>query len=363
MEIHDIVFSQAVEEPRRKKEIVPVSVKKLSANELELFARTLSSLLEGGVPILRALDSLKKVASSTGLKNLLAVIQEDIRRGAGLSESLERSGAVPDYFYQTVYGGEVSGRVPMVLAELALYLGKEEALKRSVRDALVYPAFILAVGFVTLGFLTGFVLPKLGAIYDQFDTELPFMTTIILGFSKAFLPVTIILSAAVTFFVASLKKKGKIALIIYEAPFFGDFFKRFIRVRFSRLLSLLLDSGVPVLEAITVVEKTSSDSFIQKDVAFLKQSLATGNGFSSGLDKIGWMDSISKMLIITGEETGRLGVSFFQIARDTEAELEARIHLVVKLLEPTLILFMGLAVGFVVIATVLPIFDMSGVVR
>jgi len=366
MEIHDVaIFLEDRGAVSKKTETGPPLTKgRLKSGELNLFARTLGGLLEGGVPILKALEGLETVAERGVFKRMLAELQENVRRGVGLSEALERSGVVPAFFYQTVYGGEVSGRVPMVLSELAKYLEKEDTLKRSVRDALVYPAFISAVGFVTLGVLTCFVLPKISTVYEGFGTTLPFITRLILGLSKFFLPMTAVLVLLVAYSIVTLRKQKWVAAkFLYKMPFIGDFFQGFIRVRFSRLLSLLLESGIAVLEALSVVEKTFEIPFLRQDVVSIKNSLAVGRGFSDCLDKVEWMDPVSRMLIVTGEETGRLSASFFQIARDTESNLEARIQLVVKLLEPVLILVMGLSVGFVVMGTVLPIFDMSSIIR
>ena len=366
MEIHDVALlldGRKTISKKKRHEEPSVSRTRLKANELNLFARTLAGLLEGGVPILKALEGLESSASSPAFKNMLSDIQENIRRGVGFSEALERSGCVPVFFYQTVYGGEVAGRTPMVLGELSKYMEKEQALKRSIRDALVYPGFILAVSFVTLGVLTCSVIPRLKTVYDGFGTKLPLITTVILGMSKAFLPVSVLLIVGGALLVTSLRKKGTLELLAFKAPYAGDFFQRFIRVRFSRLLSLLLESGIPVLDAMLIVEKTFETPFLRHDITLMKSTLAAGKGFSACLAKVRWMDPVSRMLVLSGEETGRLAASFFQVARDTELELETQINLAVKLLEPTLILLMGLSVGFVVIGTVLPIFDMSSIVR
>ncbi len=366
MEIRDVaVFLEERGSTQKKSEVKPDATKgRLTAGELNLFARTLGGLLEGGVPILKALEGLETVAAGGKFKGMLVDVQESVRRGVGLSEALEQSRVVPAFFYQSVYGGEVSGRVPMALSELAKYLEKEETLKRSVRDALVYPVFISVVGFVTLGVLTCFVLPRISTVYEGFGTKLPLITRLILASSKVFLPAMAILALVGGYFAAALRKrKGVIAKFLYKAPFAGDFFQGFVRVRFSRLLSLLLESGIPVLEALSVVEKTFELPFLRQDISAIKNSLAAGHGFSHCLDRVGWMDPVSRMLVVTGEETGRLAAAFFQIARDTESKLEARIQLIVKLLEPALILVMGLSVGFVVMGTVLPIFDMSSIIR
>jgi type II secretory pathway component PulF len=146
-------------------------------------------------------------------------------------------------------------------------------------------------------------------------------------------------------------------------PLAGRFLQGLVRVQFSRLIALLLESGIPVLQAIEITGKTFDTDFLKKDMEALKEKLAQGRGFSHCLEEVIWMDSLSRMLAASGEESGRLGASLSQIAKDTQAKLEAQIQMLVKLLEPAMILAIGLLVGIVVIATVLPIFDMSGIVQ
>lgn len=364
MEIQDIALvleGGRVEPAQRERKIA--GEKRLKASDLDLFARTLGGLLEGGVPILRALEGLEVAAHKSQLKNILSHLGENIRRGASFSDSLKTHKAIPSFFYQTVYAGEVSGRVPQVMAELSRYIEKEEALKRSIREALVYPAFILGVGFITMAVLTSYVLPKLSGVYAQFGSELPAITKAILFLSKLFLPISILSFVIVLVAAASLKKSRSLHHVLFKMPFVGIFFSATIRVRFSRLLSMMLESGIPVLEALRVVENIFTDVTVQRDVAMLREEVAKGGSFSAYLGRVSWFDALSRMLVSTGEETGRLSAAFYQIARDTEADLEDRLKMAAKLLEPTLILLMGLSVGFVVIGTVLPIFDMSGIVR
>lgn len=364
MEIQELAI---VLENRRAQHVTDAksvpSTRKLRPSDLDLLARTLGGLLEGGVPILKALEGLEHAAHKPDIKNLLNQLQENVRRGVSFSEALEKQGAVPSFFYQTVYAGEISGRVPQVLGELSKYIEKEEVLKRSIREALVYPCFILVVGFITMAVLTCYVLPKLSGVYAQFGSELPAITRVILLLSKLFLPASALLAVLIIGLVGSLKKTGNTSQVLFKIPIFGAFCCSAVRVRFCRLLSLLLESGTPVIEALRVVEKTFGDRSIQKDIANLREALTKGGGFASYLGHVAWFDSLSKMLVTTGEETGRLSSAFFQVARDTEVELEAGLKMATKLIEPALMLLMGLSVGFVVIGTVLPIFDMSAIVK
>ena len=360
MEIHDLAVRLENTPARFTRTKETLSKRKtLKAGEVILFARTLGELLEGGVPILKALEGLESVAPSSEFRVMIAYLKENIQQGESFSAALEQSGKMPVFFYQMVYGGEVSGQVPVVLSEIVRYMEKEQVLKRSIVEALIYPVFIVSVGLVTLGVLTSFVLPRLGAVYQTFGTELPWITRFILASGKAFLPLTVATSCAAGFLFVQHKER----LPWHRIPFAGDLAQKFRRIRFSRLLALLLDSGVPVLQALEVMEKTFGDSAMSADITFIKTSLSTGHRFSDCLDGIPWMDPVSRMLVVSGEETGRLSASFLQVSRDTAAEMEARLLIAVKLLEPTLVLLIGASVGLVVVATVLPIFDMSSIVR
>lgn len=336
-----------------------------SLSQLRMLASSLSRLLEGGIPILKSLEALEKSCHERSLKSFLQEIQEQIRQGKSFSQALdEKTGRVPPYFVQIVRAGEMAGAMPKVLEELSQYLEKEEALKQKVREALAYPAFILLMGMATLAVLIKFVIPKLATVYEDFGGRLPLLTQLLLQISRAFplLLIAGVISAAF-FGYLIMQHRPLISRILFHLPVAGKLFQSFVRVQFSRLVSLLLESGVTILETLEITAKTFAQSFIQQDLFRLKQDLAEGKGFKAGMAGIVWMDELSKMLIVSGEESGRLGQAFDQISRDTQSQMESQIQWMVKLIEPALILGVGLIVGIVVIATVLPIFDMGGLIK
>ena len=335
----------------------------LSRRDLKLFAISLSRLLAGGIPILKALEAMEGSAKRLALKNFLRTTGENIRQGMGLKEALEGTGAMPGFLPQMIHAGAMSGTVPAVLEEIAGYVEKEETLRRKILEAATYPAFILLMGAVTLGVLLRSVIPKLAAVYQDFGAELPMPTQMVLAasagfpaFCAAFTGIALILA----FF--AVKKREAVLALLHKTPFFGGFLKTCALIQFSRLLSLLLASGITVLEALAIAAATFP-GFLEQGISRLAEGLAGGRGFSNCLAPVVWMDDLSKMIVASGEESGRLPESFAQIARDSEARLECQVQIFVKLLEPALILAIGLVVGFVVIGTVLPIFDMSGLVK
>lgn len=338
--------------------------KPLKLRELKIFASGLSQLLDGGVPVLKALKGLEKMNGPARFKSFISRIILSLEQGMGLAQSLENTGAVPAFFSQSVFAGEASGATAGILKELAEYLGKEEALKRKIREAVIYPAFILSMGILTLAVLFQVVLPKLAGIYRDFGTELPLITRMVLAAGKIFPAVSA--AAGLTLCCAFLflkRKKQKLIRLFLKVPPAGELALEFTRIRFAKMFSLLVESGIPVMEALGIIRKTFHGSFFESDIEAVREKLAEGRSFKDSLAGIRWMDSFSGMLVASGEESGRLTRIFAQIAQDTQAVIESRIEWMLKLLEPILIVTIGLVIGFVVIATVLPIFDISGLMQ
>ena len=337
----------------------------LRKRDLRLFAESLSRLLTGGIPILKALEAIKK---SVGIRNekfvkFVQKVNESIRQGASLKESFEDTKSVPPFFSQIVYAGEISGSTPLVLDELAAYMRKQEALRRKILEAFTYPLFLLAMGVMTLGVLLRVVIPKLALVYKDFDAELPWITKTILSLSDLFFPFCLLTIVIFSIFAFLLIRKKEILLIwAYKAPYFGKLLQMCVLIQFSRLFRLLLESGIVILEALEITGRTFSN-FLENDISSIREKIMEGKSFSNALESIDWMDDLSKMLVTSGEETGKIPESFAQIAQDTENILDAQIQFLMKLLEPTLILGIGMVVGFIVIGTVLPIFDISGLMK
>lgn len=369
VEIHDFLSASEPAPASRPptispKSSIPEAKSELSGSELILFTRTLGGLLEGGVPILRALEGLQAIAGPGRLKKMLGHVGERIRHGSGFADALRTSQAVPAFVHRTVHAGEMSGKVAVILMEISRYAEKERALRRSLREALIYPAFIVVSGFITLAVMAFFVLPRLRTVYDGFETELPWITKLVMALGDLFLPAIAAMAAAAWLAIVRAKnKKFGIAHSLRRIRFIDRWLCGAARARFARLLSLLMESGIPILQSLEAVEKNFSDPSIRHDIAAIQKALREGRSLSSCLSNVEWMDPVSRMLIASGEETGRLESAFLQVAQDTEAELEVGVRQVMKLIEPGLIFVIGLVTGFVVIGTMLPIFDMSGLVQ
>lgn len=333
--------------------------------DLGLFSSALSRLLAGGVPLLQALQVLKDAFSHPREKKIFKKIREEIRQGRSFSEVLsEEPGAFPGYFVQVVRTGEISGTLEAVLKQMAGELEKQSQARRKIREAISYPFLILALGIVTLDVILKKVLPKLTLLYGDLGGELPAVTRLILSMSHWFYP-GLGIFIFILFFTGLMihKKNEKMAAVFFRVPVFGKLLRKILLNRFSSFLSLLLKSGIPLLQGLEMTEKASGFELFRRDLRQLGTSLAEGRGLGVSFKEMEWMDKTSLALLRAGEEAGRLEESLAELSRSSEQEIDSQVQWMLKLLEPLLILAVGGVVGMIVIGTILPIFEMNGLVK
>lgn len=335
----------------------------LKRKDLRLFAQGLARLLQGGVPLLRSLEIIGKEFKKSSFQVALIQIKESIQQGRSLSEALKECSSFPSYFIQMVEAGELSGNLDKVLQSLAEHLEREEERRRKTKEALAYPSLVLLCGLFTLIVLLEVVIPKIALVYEDLGGELPGMTQAILILSRFLLPLTLGSSVLIALFFFAFRKKKEILLPYFlKLPFLGNFVKRTFLTQFSSLLSLMLQSGIPILQAIESVGRTFGKG-IDKDFSHILESLSQGKALSQSLEGISWCGESTLALILSGEESGKLPEVLEQISKETQKEIESQAHFLLKLLEPSLILGIGIIVGFIVVSTILPILEMNELVR
>jgi type IV pilus assembly protein PilC len=344
----------------------PFSFPSCSRFRLRLFASLLAQLLRGGIPILQALEILEEESGHAKEKEAIAGIKEEIRQGRSLSEAAaERRTLFPVEVVHLIEAGEMSGTLDRVLEELAQHLEKKEEVLQKMREAAAYPCLILALGIVTLFVLLHAVVPKLAAVYLDFGGELPAITKLILWLSEKSLVFFIGIACAgglLGFFL----KRNKVFYFSFvrKTPLLGDIFFKSIRYRFCSTLSLLLRSGIPIFRAFEVLSGNSPEPlFFKKDMEEIKEQLSQGSSLSRALHHLNWVNKVSLAIIRSGEESGKLPESLTYIAQVTQKEMEGASQFLLKLIEPLLILLVGGVVGIVVVGTLLPVFEMSGLLQ
>jgi general secretion pathway protein F len=346
--------------------------RKVGTREVTVMTRQLATLLGAGLPLVQSLTTLIAQTSHPQLKTILSRVREEVNEGNSFSQTMTHYPQVfPAFYLNMVRAGEASGTLHLVLERLADFSEKQQALKGRVRAALAYPLFMFLIGSVVLFFLVTFVVPNVTRIFDEMHQTLPLITILLIGVSR-FLETFwwVIVAGLIGAFVAlkyflSKTQKGRTLLdrTLLALPVIGQMNRKMAVARFSRTLGTLLESGVPLLASLEIVRNIVGNSLISDAIQKAGNDVREGQNLSAPLARSGLFPTIAVEMISVGEQSGNLEPMLYRIAEAYEKEVESSITMLTSLLEPIMILVMGLAVGFIVVSILLPIFEMNQLVR
>jgi len=331
---------------------------------LPLTTRQLSTLLSSGVPLMDALSSIAEEHKGGYWRNMLISIKERIAGGSSLSKALEGYEKIfPEFYVNMVAAGEASGTLDMVLKRLSDFLESQANLKSKVSMAMVYPTIMICIGFVVLSFLFTFVIPKITSIFKDTESALPFVTVVLITTSDIFHNywwLLLIMLFGGMFGLKRLREKNRLFLdrLMLRLP--GDILQTLYLTRFTRTLSSLLEGGIPVLRSLELAAKSIGNSVLEKRVRDAEQHVAEGARLSASLEGF---PPVLLQLIATGERSGKLVEVLKSAADSYEDEFSRKVQKALSFLEPAMILIMGLIVGFIVLAVLLPIFQLNQLVK
>ena len=341
--------------------------KRVKPEDLVIFTRMLATMIEAGIPILQALDALQEQISHVYFRGILISIRDDIESGSSLSASFAKYPAAFDtLFVNMVKVGETGGVLNSILERVSSYLEKTLKLKRKVKAALIYPSLIVFMAItITIGLLVK-VVPKFAGIYDSFDAELPAMTQMLISISNILKNYLLFVLGGIIFlgFVVSrwyCTNAGRrvVDSFILKIPVFGSLIRKVAISRFSRTLSTLLQSGVPILESLDIVGKTSGNRVIELVIDNVKIAVREGDSVSVPLIKSGVFPPMVTRMIAIGEKSGQLEKMLTKIADFYDDQVDAAVAGLTSIIEPLIIGLLGIIIGFIVIALFLPIINIT----
>ena len=338
-------------------------------DEVIALANQLSVMIETGVPLSDAMDAYLKQARSDGLKRVLRIIHDRIRGGVSFSDALAEFPRVfPVLMVSLMRASEASGTMGVMLGRIADYLGKERRTLKQIRGALTYPAVMVALAFSVTIFLVVGVLPRFARIYESREAALPAPTRIVLGISDALTQHGLVIAIGVILAIIGIvmlkvTTSGRRVLdtLKIKAPIIGPMFTQFYLTRATRTLGTLLESGVPLLDAVTIVRGVTTNVLWEDLWDQTQQSLTRGQTLSDVVLESKLIPPSIAQMIAAGERTGRLPEVFARISNTTEEDLDEAIKNGTQLIEPLMIMFMGVTVGGIAIALLLPIFTIANV--
>ncbi|MCK9594635.1 MAG: type II secretion system F family protein [Candidatus Omnitrophica bacterium] len=337
------------------------------SRDITIFTRQMASLLKAGVPILRALSIIAEQLDKSQFKTIIYNIYRSVKEGTCFSAILAGYPAVFSSFYVAMINtGENSGALPEILLRIADYREKQEEMVSRLRMALAYPVLMFFVGMGTVVFMLVFVFPRLMGVYANMGQSLPLPTRILISISdfSRHWGGWLILLAIILFFIVKQRLRssaGKMAFsgLVLRLPVIGPLILKAELARFARTLELLLRSGLPILKAINITVPTLENEVVKGQLSQSHKSLEQGGSFCASLKHSRIIPPFMINLISVGEESGRIDDSLREIAGAYEKDTEEALRVMNNLLEPVMILGMGLVVGFIVMAMLLPIFEMN----
>ncbi|MFP4354856.1 MAG: type II secretion system F family protein [Phycisphaerae bacterium] len=334
---------------------------------LTQFTRQLSTLIDAGLPILRSLRILEEQQKPGMLRVAIRMVAEDVEGGATLSEAMSRHPKAFDrLFVNMVRAGELGGVLDLILQRLADFMEKSQALKRKIVGAMIYPAAVITFAVLIVAVLLMFVVPKFQTIFADMGDELPPVTEALLGFSDWMVRIGWIWMLAFPIGLYLLIKLLRtspggryfVDNVKLHIPLFGLIVSKGAVARFARTLGTLLSAGVPILEAINITRETSGNEVYVRALGKVHDGIREGESFAGPLKQAKIVDPMVVNMIDVGEETGELDKMLNKVADTYDEEVEVLVGAMTSLMEPLLIIFLGLIVGFIVIALFMPMVAM-----
>jgi general secretion pathway protein F len=359
---------------------LPVSVLRLAflpwrdrakPKDIAVLTRQLGTLLSAGLAVVDALTALMEQAPHGAVRTLLADLRESVREGRSLSRALERHSHIFSPIYiQLVRTGEMGGHLDEVFLQLAELVESQDALRDRVRAALAYPVFLFITGGVAVAVLMGVMIPRVSAMFSEMHRALPWSTRVLIASSQILLThgvwiaiVGVLCLAGVAHLLRTPGGRAVRDAWLLKLPVVGQLLRRMALARFARTLGTLLGAGVTLLPALALARRVMSNTLLEQSMAWSSEELSQGKSLGVTLARTGQVPTLFTHMISVGEQSGELDAMLLKAAQMYDRENESTLAGLTSLLSPILVLLMGLMVLFIVMAILVPIFELSEGVR
>ena len=362
--------AQAKAKSRRNIDLLAV-FRRINSGDVAVMTRQLATLVRAGIPLVDAISALTEQVEKEDLKRVLANLRERLNEGTSFAQSLELHPKVfPPIFVNMVAAGEMSGTLEQVLERLADFLDSQAQLKGKVTAALAYPVLMLIIGTLLVGGLMVGVVPKVTSIFESMDQALPWYTQLLIwvsdflaGYWWILLPTIIVGVYVFNRWRKSKEGRFKWDALTLRAPVFGSLIQMLAIARFAKTLSTLLGAGVPLLKAMDISNRVLTNALLEKVVQEATGSIREGESIAVPLRRSGRFPPMVTHMIAVGEKSGQLEEMLESVSKAYDAQVSTRVTMLTSLLEPIMIVFMGGAVGFIAVAILMPLVQMSDLVK
>jgi type IV pilus assembly protein PilC len=354
----------SLREKGREIPLIPKLPLRISTKRLAVFTRQFSVMLDAGLPLVGCLEILGEQEEHRKFRDIVQQVRADVEAGSSLSDAMAKHPAAFDQLYVSmVSAGEAGGILDIILQRLSTYLEKLYRLKNQIRSAMIYPAVVVTIACVVVYVILWKVIPVFTQLFSALGGEMPFLTRMVVGASNIIgrygLGVIAILVAglfAVRAYHRTYRGRRVIDGLLLKLPVIGILLRKIAVARFSRTLSTLTASGVPILEGLDITAKTSGNAIIEDAVLAVRRSVEEGKTLSAPLRETKVFPPMVVQMIYVGEQTGALDQMLTKIADFYEDEVDIAVAGLIKLLEPIMIVFLGVIIGTIVTAMYLPLY-------
>ena len=377
---------EAVNQRLRQQQLAPVKVAKrrkwlefnfgsgVNTRDLVTFTRLFATMIDAGLPLVQCLDILSSQQPNKRFGAVLKDVQNSVEGGSSFSEALKRHPKVfDDLFTNLVAAGETGGILDSIMTRLSVYLEKRQKLIRQVRGAMVYPTIVVVIAGGVMTVLLTFVIPAFENMFKDFGggkDSLPAITRFVIGTSRAFvsaLPLIVLLGIGFAFGIGWMYRQPKGKRFFHQAfltlPVMGPVLRKIAVARFTRTLGTLLQSGVPILDALEICARTAGNVIVEEGVMFMRQAISEGKNMAEPLAATKIFPDMVVQMIAVGEQTGALDQMLNKVADFYEEETDIAVSAMTSAIEPILMVGVGGMVGVVLIAMYLPIFSLAGNIK
>lgn len=363
----------------RRQQVVPITVKEkgkeiavpkvrggVNDRTLAIFTRQFSVMIDAGLPLVQCLQILGEQQENKAFQRIILQVREDVETGSSLANALKKHPqAFSDLFVNMVAAGEAGGILDTILQRLSTYIEKAARLKAQVKSALMYPATVIAIAIIVVYVILWKVIPVFASLFEGLGATLPLPTRVVVAASKfvgRFWWLILLFVVAAVFAVRRYyaTRQGKLVIdrIMLKTPVLGLVLRKIAVARFCRTLGTLLSAGVPVLESLEITARTSGNAVIELAILEVRKQVEEGKALADPLKTTGQFPPMVVQMISVGEATGAMDTMLAKIAEFYEEEVDTAVAGMMKLIEPIMILFLGVVIGGVVIAMYLPMFDL-----
>ena len=344
---------------------------KVKDKEMAIFTRQFSTMIDAGLPLVQCLNILAEQSESKALRGVTGQVARHVEAGSTLADALRRHPRTfDDLFTNLVEVGEAGGILDVVLQRLAAYIEKAAALKRKVKAAMVYPCAIIGVALLVVIFMLTFVIPTFAQMFKDLGADLPLPTKVVMWLSDFVRSYILLIIAGLIGCVMALRSyyrtengRATIDALMLKLPVFGTLVRKVAVARFTRTLGTLVQSGVPILDGLRITARTAGNKVVEKAVLQCRAAVTEGKTLADPLRTSGVFPPMVTQMISVGEQTGALDAMLSKIADFYDDEVDTAVSTLTSLLEPIMIVFLGVVVGGLVVAMYLPIFRLVTLIK